>query len=64
MNTQEELLFEQVYTALKEAQTHLEYCGYGDSWERELAKEEHLAEHIETALTVYEKFMAGAYEKN
>jgi hypothetical protein len=64
MNTREELLFEQVYTALKEAQAHLNYCGYGDSWERECAKEEHLEEHIETALTSYERFMVEAYEKN
>jgi hypothetical protein len=27
--------------ALVEAQEHLEYCGYGDRWEREVARELH-----------------------
>jgi hypothetical protein len=31
---------------LKEAYEHLEYCGYGDSWERECAKEAKLQERL------------------
>lgn len=45
--------------ALEAAQDHLEYCGYGDNWERECARENKLEEKIEKALKVAEK-----YEKN
>ena len=36
--------------ALDEAITHLDYCGYGDSYERECAKENNLPERLEAAL--------------
>lgn len=37
--------------ALEDARTHLEYCGYGDKWERECAEEYGLAKKIDDALT-------------
>ena len=37
-------------TALREAHDHLEYCGYGDSWERECAQASNLDETITRAL--------------
>ena len=36
--------------ALEAAQEHLDYCGYGDSWERECAKDSKLEERIEAAI--------------
>jgi hypothetical protein len=36
--------------ALEAAYQHLEYCGYGDSWERECATAAKLPEQIEDAL--------------
>lgn len=30
-------LLEELFDALEEAEGHLDYCGYGDSWERECA---------------------------
>ena len=36
--------------ALKSAQAHLEYCGYGDKWERECAREDKLSERISKAI--------------
>ena len=36
--------------ALKAAQEHLEYCGYGDKWERECAHEAQLSTKIQEAL--------------
>ena len=36
--------------ALEAAKSHLEYCGYGDSWERECAQGSGLPERIEDAL--------------
>jgi hypothetical protein len=36
--------------ALQAAQQHLEFCGYGDKWERECATEEKLEELINAAL--------------
>ena len=43
--------YKKVLGALQEAETHLEYCGYGDNWEREIAKDLGLASMIEAALT-------------
>jgi len=42
--------------ALQMAYDHLEYYGYGDSWERECAIEEKLPEMIKSALELFEKF--------
>lgn len=36
--------------ALEAAQSHLEFCGWGDRWERECAREEKLPELIQAAL--------------
>ena len=36
--------------ALKAAQDHLDYCGYGDSWERECAEIAGLPAQIEKTL--------------
>lgn len=41
---------ETLVRALEAAQKHLEYCGYGDSWERECAEESKLEEQITKAL--------------
>lgn len=41
--------------ALKAAQEHLEYCGYGDRWERECAKESKLKEKIDHAIELGEQ---------
>ena len=43
-----------LYEALKDAQEHLEYCGYGDNYERECARDEGLPEKIAEALHAYE----------
>ncbi len=36
--------------ALEQAREHLEYCGYGDSWEHEVAQHHLLPSVISTAL--------------
>ena len=36
--------------ALHDAQDHLDYCNYGDNWERECAREAKLPEKIEAAI--------------
>lgn len=43
-------LIQQLVDALQEASDHLEYCGYGDNWERECALEAKLPQKIELAL--------------
>lgn len=40
--------------ALKLAHGHLEYCGYGDTWERSCANDSGLPAEIETALELSE----------
>jgi hypothetical protein len=40
--------------ALQEAAQHLDYCGYGDKWERECAYEAKLPQKIEAALQLVE----------
>jgi hypothetical protein len=42
--------------ALKAARDHLEYCGYGDSWERECAQASGLENQIKKAVEAGEKF--------
>ncbi len=44
------LLAPQLLDALRKAQQHLEYCGYGDKWERECATSDKLPELIEAAI--------------
>lgn len=43
-------LVRQLVEALSKSKDHLEYCGYGDRWERECARDSKLAEKIEAAL--------------
>lgn len=40
-----------VVQALKDAEEHLKYCGWGDNWERECATDAGLPVKISTALT-------------
>lgn len=35
----------------EEAEAHLEYCGFGDNWERECAREAKLPERLTQAIT-------------
>ena len=48
-------VMKQLYEALVLASEHLNYCGYGDSWERECAKEENLEVKIDNAIEAYKK---------
>lgn len=41
---------------LEDARDHLEYCGYGDSWERKCAIEYKLEERIKHALEISKKY--------
>lgn len=41
--------------ALKDASEHLDYCGYGDNWERECAEAQKLPEKVEKALKYAEE---------
>ncbi len=41
--------------ALTEARDHLEYCGYGDSWERECALDGGMDKRLDEAVTKYEE---------
>ena len=43
-------LIEKLYKALDAANDHLEFCGFGDSYERECAEEGKLPETIDQAL--------------
>ena len=45
-----EPLIKEMYEALKAAEGHLDYCGYGDKWERECAYDSKLPETIDKAL--------------
>ena len=48
-----EHVVKQLAEALAEAKEHLEYCGYGNKWEREIARESKLQEKIKEALLGY-----------
>lgn len=52
--TEKELIniIEKLYSALDAANDHLDYCGFGDSYERECATEQKLPEKILNALTL------------
>lgn len=41
--------------ALQAASDHLDYTGYGDSWERECARDSGLIVRIEEALAAYKE---------
>lgn len=40
---------------LIEAQSHLEYCNYGDKWEKECAVEAKLPERLQAVITAAEE---------
>lgn len=54
---EKDVLIERLRDALESASDHLDYCGYGDSWERECAREAKLEEKIRDALAEAEKEM-------
>lgn len=45
----------QTREALNDAKEHLDYCGWGDTWERECAKEQGLQPKIDAALDAAEE---------
>ena len=45
-----EEIIQELVDVLTDAKEHLDYCGYGDSWERECAKASKLEEKIDAAL--------------
>lgn len=48
-------VLQQTLDALIAARDHLDYCGYGDSWERECARTQGLEEKLETAIAAAEE---------
>lgn len=46
-------------TTLKDAQAHLEYCSYGDNWERECARDAKLPERIAKAVEIGDQSQQG-----
>ncbi len=50
MSNEEYKILNALLDALKAASDHLDYCGYGDSWERECAYESKLPQQIEEAI--------------
>lgn len=49
-------LIKQLGEVLAAAQAHLDYCGYGDRWERGGAMQEKLPEKIQDALLSFDKW--------
>lgn len=43
-------MFEEDKQVIKDMASHLDYCGYGDNWERECAKTSKLPERVEALL--------------
>lgn len=55
-------LLQTIGEALELASNHLDFCGYGDSWERECAEAQGLVDKIEIALeqfNAYKKISGG-----
>ena len=48
-------LEKELLEALRAASEHLDYCGYGDKWERECAKAAGLEKQINAAIEAAEK---------
>lgn len=42
--------YEELEKAFRDAMAHLDYCGYGDSWERECARDSGLISDLEKVL--------------
>lgn len=51
------LQFESLLAVLEDAEGHLEYCGYGDSWERECAYDQGLPKKIQEAIETADKIL-------
>ena len=47
----------------KDMAQHLDYCGYGDSWERECADERKLPERVDKMLEKIEKLEQGSTKR-
>ena len=47
---------QKLLAVLKKAQTHLEYCGYGDTYEKECAMAEKLPEQIADVIKEAEEY--------
>jgi hypothetical protein len=60
MPDEKDVLIKILGDALQSASQHLDYCGYGDKWERECAKEEGLRDKVTGALEHYETYNKGA----
>ncbi len=45
-----EELQRELFLAFKDAVEHLEYCGYGDSWERSCAMHTNMPSRLQTVL--------------
>lgn len=56
MLSSEKALIIKLLVTLQAASNHLEYCGYGDKWERECATAEKLEEKITAALEEAEQW--------
>jgi len=50
-------MIEELIDVLEEAEAHLDYCGYGDSWERECAVSSKLPEKITSTLSKAKKLL-------
>jgi len=50
--------YKRLATLFSEAASHLDYCGYGDRWERECAKD--LPERIEAELKRIEEILKAS----
>lgn len=59
LNTTEKKLIKKLLNALEMAHNHLEYCGYGDQWERECARESKLPARIEQVIEEATKFITN-----
>ncbi len=61
MTTTTELkkVIRKLHNTLEEAEAHLEYCGYGDSWERECAEASKLEDKITKALAAGKKVLSS-----
>ncbi len=55
-------VIETLVAALKAAQEHLEYCGYGDAWERECAGD--LSNQIFDAISTGEATLAEINDRD